>query len=358
MGYETKYIQDQAQWLRPHFRHLPPGRHPAARSLLSTMASLWLIIRVCWFLYIMFTYLRLRLLERRSNDGCSSTSQEEMITSLHFALLAMYMATESQQSCIAYILAAAMVNNSQTSLAVLEKVSGLILPNLKLGSCKIDVACLRPGKKLIGCRCSFDAQCYKIIDGLRNYSSLRMQTSTIGDLLQRYRIVTLFLPYLKPSADIVAAAVLPGKCNFEGRVHALIRANCLASPPLVVAYALARTVDIKQQSNLCDMRIPPCTTSKVFQRIVGTSYFVNHHRGISSIAGPSIHQPLWKIPRRDICFLTPSPNVFGKVGPCDKIGSSAKHNSGNWFQLQMSRRVVRSGFILLSALTRKGPRGL
>ncbi|GKV45111.1 hypothetical protein SLEP1_g52232 [Rubroshorea leprosula] len=44
--------------------------------------------------------------------------------------------------------------------------------------------------------------------------------------------------------DMVAAAVLSGNRNFEGRVHPLTRANYLASPPLVVAYALAGTVDI------------------------------------------------------------------------------------------------------------------
>ncbi|KAL7000097.1 aconitate hydratase, partial [Sarracenia purpurea var. burkii] len=44
--------------------------------------------------------------------------------------------------------------------------------------------------------------------------------------------------------DIVGAAVLSGNRNFEGRVHPLTRANYLASPPLVVAYALAGTVDI------------------------------------------------------------------------------------------------------------------
>jgi aconitate hydratase len=42
---------------------------------------------------------------------------------------------------------------------------------------------------------------------------------------------------------LVAAAVLSGNRNFEGRVHAEVRANYLASPPLVVAYALAGTVD-------------------------------------------------------------------------------------------------------------------
>jgi aconitate hydratase len=44
-------------------------------------------------------------------------------------------------------------------------------------------------------------------------------------------------------ADLVAAAVLSGNRNFEGRVHPYVRANYLASPPLVVAYALAGTVD-------------------------------------------------------------------------------------------------------------------
>jgi aconitate hydratase len=44
--------------------------------------------------------------------------------------------------------------------------------------------------------------------------------------------------------NLVAAAVLSGNRNFEGRVHPLVKANFLASPPLVVAYALAGTVDI------------------------------------------------------------------------------------------------------------------
>ena len=43
--------------------------------------------------------------------------------------------------------------------------------------------------------------------------------------------------------DLVAASVLSGNRNFEGRINPHIRANYLASPPLVVAYALAGTVD-------------------------------------------------------------------------------------------------------------------
>jgi aconitate hydratase len=57
-------------------------------------------------------------------------------------------------------------------------------------------------------------------------------------------------PLPQPIADavtenrLVAAAVLSGNRNFEGRINPLTRASYLASPPLVVAYALAGTVDI------------------------------------------------------------------------------------------------------------------
>lgn len=44
--------------------------------------------------------------------------------------------------------------------------------------------------------------------------------------------------------NLVVAAVISGNRNFEGRVHPLVRANFLASPPLVVAFALAGTTDI------------------------------------------------------------------------------------------------------------------
>ncbi|MBV9332681.1 MAG: aconitate hydratase AcnA [Candidatus Eremiobacteraeota bacterium] len=45
-------------------------------------------------------------------------------------------------------------------------------------------------------------------------------------------------------SDLIVAAVLSGNRNFEGRIHPQVRANYLASPPLVVAYALAGRMDI------------------------------------------------------------------------------------------------------------------
>lgn len=50
--------------------------------------------------------------------------------------------------------------------------------------------------------------------------------------------------------DLTVASVLSGNRNFEGRIHPLVKANYLASPPLVVAYALAGTVDV-------DLKVDP-----------------------------------------------------------------------------------------------------
>ncbi len=55
--------------------------------------------------------------------------------------------------------------------------------------------------------------------------------------------------------SLVAVSVLSGNRNFEGRIHPLVRANYLASPPLVVAYALAGSMDF-------DMASEPLGTDK------------------------------------------------------------------------------------------------
>ena len=50
------------------------------------------------------------------------------------------------------------------------------------------------------------------------------------------------------AGDLVACAVLSGNRNFEGRIHPQVRANYLASPPLVVAYALAGSLRVDLQT--------------------------------------------------------------------------------------------------------------
>ena len=49
--------------------------------------------------------------------------------------------------------------------------------------------------------------------------------------------------------DLIAAGVLSGNRNFEGRIHPWVKANYLASPPLIVAYALAGTVNIDMNND-------------------------------------------------------------------------------------------------------------
>jgi aconitate hydratase len=82
-------------------------------------------------------------------------------------------------------------------------------------------------------------------------SGLQKDLDAIGYELVGYGCTTCIGnsgPLDAPIADaiednhLVAAAVLSGNRNFEGRVHPNVRANYLASPPLVVAYALLRTM--------------------------------------------------------------------------------------------------------------------
>ncbi len=71
-------------------------------------------------------------------------------------------------------------------------------------------------------------------------------------------------PLLNP--NLVAAAVLSGNRNFEGRINPLVKANYLASPPLVVAYALAGTIDIDLSSRTAGQA---ATASPFFSKIFG-----------------------------------------------------------------------------------------
>ncbi|EGC39593.1 hypothetical protein DICPUDRAFT_45137 [Dictyostelium purpureum] len=70
-------------------------------------------------------------------------------------------------------------------------------------------------------------------------------------------------------ADLVAAGVLSGNRNFEARIHPLLRANYLASPPLVVAYALAGTVDFNFETD--PLGISKKTGQPVFLRDIWPS---------------------------------------------------------------------------------------
>lgn len=93
----------------------------------------------------------------------------------------------------------------------------------------------------------------KVVTGYLEDSGLQTYLDELGFNTVGYGCTTCIgnsgplLPEIEEaiqSNDLFVTSVLSGNRNFEGRVHPLVKANYLASPPLVVAYALAGTVDV------------------------------------------------------------------------------------------------------------------
>ncbi|QFF99094.1 aconitate hydratase AcnA [Psychrobacillus glaciei] len=98
----------------------------------------------------------------------------------------------------------------------------------------------------------------KVVTGYLQDSGLDQYLDRIGFNTVGYGCTTCIgnsgplLPEIEKAIideDLFVTSVLSGNRNFEGRVHPLVKANYLASPPLVVAYALAGTVDIDLQKD-------------------------------------------------------------------------------------------------------------
>ncbi|MHA6261110.1 aconitate hydratase AcnA [Sporosarcina sp. CAU 1771] len=98
----------------------------------------------------------------------------------------------------------------------------------------------------------------KVVTGYLEASGLNKYLDQIGFNTVGYGCTTCIgnsgplLPEIEKVAienDMLLSSVLSGNRNFEGRIHPLVKANYLASPPLVVAYALAGTVDIDLQND-------------------------------------------------------------------------------------------------------------
>ena len=98
----------------------------------------------------------------------------------------------------------------------------------------------------------------KVVTGYLEASGLQSYLNQIGFNTVGYGCTTCIgnsgplLPEIEEAIkekDLFVTSVLSGNRNFEGRVHPLVKANYLASPPLVVAYALAGTVDIDLQKD-------------------------------------------------------------------------------------------------------------
>src|SRR5690606_26993937 len=100
--------------------------------------------------------------------------------------------------------------------------------------------------------------------------------------------------------ELLAAAVLSGNRNFEGRVSPHTHLNYLASPPLVVAYALAGTVDIdfEKEPLGTDTAGKPVflrdvwPTSEELQHALQGS--VNRDQFLAKYADPTLGPPAWQ----------------------------------------------------------------
>ena len=93
----------------------------------------------------------------------------------------------------------------------------------------------------------------KVVTGYLNDAGLMPYMSKLGFDLVGYGCTTCIgnsgplkeeIEKSIAESDLLVTSVLSGNRNFEGRIHPLVKGNYLASPPLVVAYALAGTVDV------------------------------------------------------------------------------------------------------------------
>ena len=99
--------------------------------------------------------------------------------------------------------------------------------------------------------------------------------------------------------NLVAASVLSGNRNFEGRISPHIKANYLASPPLVVAYALAGTLDIDldQEPLGQDSKGEPVYLNEIWpspMEISEAETLISKEMYQKEYQNPDEHSPLWK----------------------------------------------------------------
>jgi aconitate hydratase len=120
--------------------------------------------------------------------------------------------------------------------------------------------------------------------------------------------------------DLYAVAVLSGNRNFEGRVHAEVRANYLASPPLVVAYALAGRMDI-------DLLSEPLGKGKDGQPVYLKDVWPTRLE-VDQIVGKSIHAKMFT-------------NVYGKIFEGDEHWQSLAAPKGDLYNWDPASTYVR-----------------
>jgi aconitate hydratase len=123
--------------------------------------------------------------------------------------------------------------------------------------------------------------------------------------------------------NLVAVAVLSGNRNFEGRIHPLVRANYLASPPLVVAYALAGRMDLDLTTEplgpdkagkpvyLKDIWPTPQEIETTVRAAVSTAMY---HKQYGEVFEGDAHWKAMKVPQGDLYQWDPK-STYIKLPP-------------------------------------------
>src|SRR6266404_4445897 len=123
--------------------------------------------------------------------------------------------------------------------------------------------------------------------------------------------------------SLVAVSVLSGNRNFEGRIHPLVRANYLASPPLVVAYALAGRMDFDMATEslgndksgkpvfLSDIWPTPQEIETTVRAAVSTSMYTKQH---SEVYEGDAHWKGMHVPQGDLYQWDPK-STYSKLPP-------------------------------------------
>ena len=137
--------------------------------------------------------------------------------------------------------------------------------------------------------------------------------------------------------DLVAAAVLSGNRNFEGRVNADVRANYLASPPLVVAYALAGSMysDLLKQPLGLDKK-----GKKVFLKDIWPS-----SREIAGVVRKTINKQMFVKKYADANGVPARP-LFGTGALVITPFSTAQPRSAGLVRTSSVMRSARTGWVI------------
>ncbi|MEX2404690.1 MAG: aconitate hydratase AcnA, partial [Balneolales bacterium] len=138
-------------------------------------------------------------------------------------------------------------------IAAITSCTNTSNPSVMLGAGLVAKKALEKGLKVPPYVKTSLAPGSRVVTEYLNESGLTPHLDKLGFQLVGYGCTTCIgnsgpLPEAVEAAinegDLIVAGVLSGNRNFEGRIHQNVKANYLASPPLVVAYALAGTVDI------------------------------------------------------------------------------------------------------------------